>query len=527
MFVFEGGYMKKERINIYKIVSILILLGVMIASIIYIKNHMYLRLNSDDSSELMLAKLLASENSLLTKSWYYSTELKVLNTNLIYPLIFKLTDNFLTVRIVSYLIMWAILLAVYLLLCKALNIKRNATISASLLFVAFSDQYYGYVLSTSHYWPFIVITFLNIILLEVYLKKKKNIYLILSAILALLAGLGGPRQMIVSYLPLFAASFIDLLLNKKKDYSFIKYTLFTLISCGIGYIINSKILSQIYTFKSYSSIGINKNFLLHPLKHILANLFYCFRGLLHVFGVLTDRITVLSVVMAIVGAVWIFLTFYALYFSIKHKDKVSPALYRLSLSIFVAYVIFLLIYIFTSMAYADRYLLPISVLSIPLIALFLQEVELKHFKANCYLIFVVLVLIQGGAYLYEFKDLDGNSDTRKILSFLNENDYQNGYATFWNGNIYTELSNGAVNIWVWCDDHIERVNDINTTNKWLQYKSHDNTTPQGKVFILLSLQEYQDTIFKDELDKEDPIYLSDEHIVFGFDSYDDLVLKLQ
>ena len=139
------------------------------------------------------------------------------------------------------------------------------------------------------------------------------------------------------------------------------------------------------------------------------------------------------------------------------------------------------------MVYADRYMLPISVLSIPLITLFLQEVELKYFKTNCYIVFVILVLIQGYAYLSEFKDLDNNSDTKEILKFLNENDYQNGYATFWNGNKYTELSNGAINTWVWCGDHIEYIDDINTTYKWLQYKNHDNTTPQGKVFILLSL----------------------------------------
>ena len=519
--------MKKERNSTYNIASFLILIGVMITTFIYIKNHMYLRLNSDDSSELMLAKLLASENSLLTRSWYYSTELKVFNTNLIYPLIFKFTNNFFTVRMVSYLIMWVILLLAYLLLCKVLKIERNAIISASLLFVVFSDQYYSYVLSTSHYLPFILISFLTIVLLELYLNKKKNIYLILSTVLALLAGLGGPRQMIVTYLPLFIASFIDLLLSKKKEYSFITYTLITLIACGIGYIINSKVLSQIYTFKNYSTIGINKNFLRWPIKHIVANLFYCFKGLLHVFGVLTDRISFLSIIMSIVGIIWIALTFYALYYSFKHKDKVSPALFRLAAYIFVAYFIFVSIYIFTSMGYADRYLLPISVLSIPLITLFLQEVKLKHFKTNCYLIFVILVLIQGCSYLYEFKDVGRNSDTKEILEFLNENGYQNGYATFWNGNIYTELSNGAINVWVWCDDHIERVDDVNTTYKWLQYKNHDNTTPLGKIFILLSLQEYQDTIFKDKLDKEEPIYISDKHIIFGFDSYEDLCLCLE
>ena len=144
----------------------------------YIKEHLYARLNSDDASELILGKLLASENTLISKNWYYSTELRVLNTNIFYALLFKFTNNFFIVRMVSYLLMWIVLLLIYFGLCKALNIERNKIISACLLFIPFSNYYYSFVLSTAYYIPHIAISFLTIMLLELYLNKKKSVYLI-------------------------------------------------------------------------------------------------------------------------------------------------------------------------------------------------------------------------------------------------------------------------------------------------------------------------------------------------------------
>lgn len=58
-------------------------------------------LNSDDTSELMLAKILADENRLITPSWFYSTELRVFNTQILYAFLFKFFNNWHKIRIVS------------------------------------------------------------------------------------------------------------------------------------------------------------------------------------------------------------------------------------------------------------------------------------------------------------------------------------------------------------------------------------------------------------------------------------------
>ena len=484
----------------------------------YIKEHLYTRLNSDDASELILGKLLASENTLISKNWYYSTELRVLNTNIFYALLFKLTDNFFIVRMVSYLLMWIVLLLIYFGLCKALNIERNKIISACLLFIPFSNYYYSFVLSTAYYIPHIAISFLTIMLLELYLNKKKSVYLISGGALALVAGLGGPRQILVTYLPLFLASLFNCLFTKDKDYSFFKYALIILVCSGIGYLINSRILSNYFAFFNYEDIEF-KTFDIDRLISL-------FNGLILNYGYKIGKVmSSLTITNAIAG-ICILLSVYAIYYPLKHKEKVSNTYYRFSLFVLFAYLVFMLLYAFTDMFYHERYYLPLIILYVPLITLLFNEVEVNVFNINknyIYVLFVLMVFVQGVAYMYSYNNFDGNVEQREILKVLEDNDYKNGYASFWNGNVYTELSNGEIEFWVFQDTDLENVQSFDELYQWLQIKDHMSNKPSGKVFVLLSNEEYKSTPLKKYLNEDNVIYNSGNYIIFGYDSYEELV----
>ena len=484
----------------------------------YIKGHLYTRLNSDDASELILGKLLASENTLISKNWYYSTELRVLNTNIFYALLFKLTDNFFVVRMVSYLLMWIALLLVYFGLCKALNIERNKIVSACLLFIPFSDYYYSFVLSTAYYIPHIAISFLTIMFLELYLNKKNGVYLISGGALSLIAGLGGPRQILVTYLPLFLASLFTCLFNKDKDYSFFKYALIILMCSGIGYVINSKILHSYFTFANYDDIRF-KTFDIDRLVVL-------FNGFVSNYGYRLGKVMSTITITNAIAGICILLSIYAIYYPLKHKDKVSDSYYHFSLFVLFAYLIFILLYAFTDMFYLDRYYLPIIILYVPLIALFFNEVEINIFnikKTYIFTLFVLMIFAQGVAYMYSYNNFDGNAERREIIKLLEDNDYKNGYASFWNGNVYTELSNGAIEIWVFQDTTLKSTQGFDELYKWLQVKDHMFNNPSGKVFVLLSSDEYKNTPLKKYLSKDNVVYNSDNYIVFGYDSYEELV----
>lgn len=88
-------------------------------------NKMDYRLDSDMSSELILGNVLSKEHGILTDKWMYSTELCVLNIQLIYQMLFLFTNNWHIVRCVSSILSFVILfLCFYYLMCQ-LGFKKS------------------------------------------------------------------------------------------------------------------------------------------------------------------------------------------------------------------------------------------------------------------------------------------------------------------------------------------------------------------------------------------------------------------
>lgn len=70
-------------------------------------------INSDMSAELILARELVSERKLLSNSWFYSTELRLLNTQLIAVPLFMIFDSFKIVRVLQIIILNTCMLWAY------------------------------------------------------------------------------------------------------------------------------------------------------------------------------------------------------------------------------------------------------------------------------------------------------------------------------------------------------------------------------------------------------------------------------
>ena len=103
-------------------------------------------------------------------------------------------------------------------------------------------------------------------------------------ILAILAGMGGPRQIIILYLPLLLAAAACALLNWRRQTD--NYKIYAKKYCGsiilafvmsvLGYRLNIKILSKIYHFMSWDSFSY-KDFSMDSLINII-NGFFDFFG---------------------------------------------------------------------------------------------------------------------------------------------------------------------------------------------------------------------------------------------------------
>ena len=178
--------------------------------VIYIIYHTSMNtLDSDASSELVLAKHLAQTGRLLSRDWFYSTELRVFNSQLIYAPLFMIFDSFRKVRFVGAIIMVGIMWLSYAYLSRQLKLKLNTfLVSSAILILPTSIAYARVTLYHSYYAPHISISFLIIgLFLSVCNQKGSSpvihyAKIIGCSVICFLSSLGGIRQLLITILPL-------------------------------------------------------------------------------------------------------------------------------------------------------------------------------------------------------------------------------------------------------------------------------------------------------------------------------------
>jgi hypothetical protein len=120
--------------------------------------------------------------------------------------------------------------------------------------------------------------------------------------------------------------------------------------------------------------------------------------------------------------------------------------------------------------------------------------------------------------VFSFISVDKNAAKRPVSEFLAENDYHFGYATYANGNIITELTDGQVEIANIVDpQYLEYF-------KWsTPFKYYEEDYYQGKVFLLLTTGEYISYIEAEPVQKGEVIYQDGSYVVLVYDSTKELM----
>lgn len=143
-------------------ISFLLVVVFILSMFLFLYKNIYLMIDSDMSSELVLAKQLATEKKLVTTNWYYSTELRVLNTQLVFTPLFMIFDNWNLVRTLGTLILVIILLLSFLYFAKGFKIKYSTYLSF-LIVGSISLSYYSFVIVGAYYIPHIAISFYHLV----------------------------------------------------------------------------------------------------------------------------------------------------------------------------------------------------------------------------------------------------------------------------------------------------------------------------------------------------------------------------
>lgn len=522
----------KDTKSAFFIVIWLIFIGTVLFLSYFLYTHFNKLVDSDISSELILARQLADEKSIISRNWYYATELHVFSAQLVYEFLFLLFSNWLKIRIAGCVMCYVILLFSAKCLCRSLGISRLFPVIGIFMMIPFSYDYFEFVLMNVYYIPNLVFLLLviSIAISVMNSKNHKNILITLSALLSVACGTNGARMILMLFIPLFLTAILNRVLSVKtnglnitnmmyKSNRLLLISIVDTIGVVLGYLINAVILSKNYYFLKW-------NVSLHGIT--FDNMPKVLSGFARELGYSSGTNTAQAYIADFFSVAVIALTVFFIIYALTHKEKISDGFFIISLFTLFAVIVFIGLYLVADMLYWDRYNIPIIICSFFVILCGLQEYKTTKFrnsKAVLLCTLAVLMVITASMQYWTISRMDKTKELRAIAEWLPENGYYNGYATYWNANVLTELSNGQEEMYSWVDagqeggNLMETVSDPTHIFKWLQPMSHSENKPEGKVFMLLTGDEAKYCQWK--LDYSHVVWGTDNYIIYGFDSFDD------
>lgn len=485
------------------------------------------RLDSDMSSELVLARELALENKLITSNWFYSTEIRVLNTQFIAMPLFKIFTSWKMIRVIEGMILNVFLLGSYLYCMKPTRIdKKYIYLSSMFLFIPFSMTYIDIVFIGHFYLPHYIMGFVSFGLFMRVLEQRDIKKVILYLFLAFICGISGVRYMLSIQIPVSMVSYIFFFRECKKEKVSIfsvenlknKYVLLPsigLLLSAVGYLINEKLLHQFFSFRSYENIvwmDLKKNNLAYRLASRLSDVlglfgYYDGHQVMSASGIVS--------LFAIVSVSFIIVIVYQL---IKQRRNLNINQIFIVLVFISSFFVNGFVFSLTDPIYQPRYFIVPLVLVVPVIALYFFKCN--RFKEEINKLIAIglsIVLnINGLASIYWTQKYSMTSELQKIYACLEANDLHFGYASFWSANVLTELSNGEIDVFH-TDDFLSL-----TPNKWLMPKRYTKKdfleeTKGDEVFILMLNEEYEENKANDLIKKGKCIYQKQNYRILVYD----------
>jgi len=508
------------------IISFLIILFIFIGVFSYIYGWQWL--DSDQSSEMVLAKLLSEENVLLSNKWIYSNELRLIYQTVFTMPLFKFLgsfNNWALIRSFGIALNNLSLFFSYYFLMKQLKISTKwILLSGIFLLVPLTYNYWD-IVSFGGYYIFFITQFFLCLAIFIKLNTKEireNIFhanFILFMVLSFLLGIQGVRPLLAFNIPLLIVCIY------LKNRCLLLSGLFGfLASCG-GFAINN-LLHIWYKFETFSELKIEY------LNSYFPKLGESLIRMAGFFG-LSSEVPLLSAqgffgIAAIIG------TFFMIYSIIKNIQKketkecsgeeyqqninkrIIPAFFIMSaiLNIFT----FIIIYAFIT----ARYFIPFMVFYTPLTGILFEHVEKNYnYLKRTAIIFGIIIFIFGQGFLAfrSFFAKDVNSVRKAYITFLFEEQLEYGFATYWNANVTTELTNGKIELAsIMPERGMAGENQLRLNNFLIPVKFFNPSYHSGKSFLLLTREEWNFIKRNYPLSGKTPDYEDSNFIIVTFPS---------
>lgn len=502
-------------------------------------------INSDMAAEMIFSKLLAEEGRLIASSnWYYSTEFRVLYTQLVMtPLHYVFTDWH-VIRVITNVVFYILMLASFYFVCKPLKIRRrNVWLCALALFVPVSEAVMTHLQMGNTYMSHVILCFVTFGLFLRLCDREQRchrgryiVYAVLFAAICVVLGISGVRYMLDILVPLVmtAGVFVirsggfqvfrkevtkehlaGFLKTEQVTYLFVSFA--GLVCGGIGYLINAMFISKMYQFQTYDTtnfIAVHEGVFWDRVQNALGEFLQMFGYIENkAFLSLRGLITILAFVMiATLGFTWVKGMRYSLVQSTALVEPVEQNHRRFTvLFAGISFVLHLFVFVFTTSTMVDRYFIPIAIFFLFTLAIYMEWEGLVFDR-------VVVCLILGGSLAfagvktyYSFVSNDKNADRYEMAEYLVEEGYTFGYASYWNSNIMTEVSDGALemaNLW-----SLESLGDFKWSSKMSSYEPKE-----GKIFLIAENSELEALKEYGMLEKQEIIFENEDFKVLSFDS---------
>ena len=494
--------------------------------------------NSDDSSELLLARECFLQKTFWPRSWYYSTEIRVLNTQLIAAPLFFFTQNIFLIKTITVTVTLAVLFLSVLFLVSSFVIERKWLILLCGLLVVcpVSRPMWTFVNFGSFYAPHIAISFfyvglfLRLSFAELSARRRKA-YAAVFLFLAFCGGLGSIRYFLYFIFPLAAVVVGRKILLQSREgdslsvrgvFAGDRETFWSGLGCAVcmaGYVVNTLVLANLYSVKNYNKVRflpLGEATVTGVIDMILSVAGY--NGNASVFTP-AGFATVLLGVVAVVGTVLF----------VIHTRQKNPA----AEASFLRYAVFLFafaVYINICTEMVERFLLTVTVVFVPSLALILRDTRIP--SLHRYILGVssaILVLTNAfGAWSF-FQSRDEAVGFRKACDFLVENGYSFGYAFSTYANPAWFVSNGRLEVGILTDadapDGSYILSDSYSYPKWLTTKRYYDRSYGGekRAFLLMAANDAKNTPDNPAFRNGNKIYDADGFVVYDYANHGALI----
>ncbi len=517
--------MKGIANRIKKYMVVILLFVTYIIDVAYMAINGKTLLDSDMASEMVLSDILNKEHSVLgiTKSWYYSTEIRVFETQWFYRIGLLLSpNNWHVARTIGMAIALALLAFAVWFLFWALEMENWGRFAAAICLFPSGSWYFWQTIFGGYYLPYIYISLFSLAFVVLATKGPKyHIGYVLGIVfLGIASGLNGVKQLMVFYAPFVLAMFMLVLIavrnsetehlrvTELKTFTEFKYLILSLLGTAgalFGYVINTKILAKQFHFAQFDGTEISGRSIWELFRYYIWSFGYAdgmalmsLRGIAAMLGVVIGLATVLSGLRLLCR--------------ISELDIYERFLTSVSF-ITVAFSIFIYSYVNGNIQYFQ----PIVPFGLFLIILELktERYVLESSKEVATGLFALFLIISSlGTMRNEFSEpfhpYNAKQDMVHMVEFLEYNGYSTGIARFWNSNIITELSDGRIDMWTVVNYESDDMYE------WLQKSEHIGNFPNvdSKYFLISDAGENVDEFLKRHPQLE-LVYGDDRYYVYG------------